>query len=189
MMATSAMALTYTSTLTDLLGYQVLGSTPTIASAPPVLDGAGAVKFNTIFAFAAQTNAYVAYGLTFSTPLNLTGYDTFQLVVTNLNENPWNFGLFVGTPNINSIPASVAVDSSAILTLDLTTLSSPELASIDALGLYITENLPIIGANGRQDFTAEFSAAPVPEPGTMMLLGFGMLGLAIYGKRRMNKEA
>ena len=30
---------------------------------------------------------------------------------------------------------------------------------------------------------------PVPEPGTMALLGFGMLGLAIFGKRRMNKEA
>jgi hypothetical protein len=30
---------------------------------------------------------------------------------------------------------------------------------------------------------------PVPEPGTMMLFGFGMLGLAVYGKRRMNKEA
>lgn len=33
------------------------------------------------------------------------------------------------------------------------------------------------------------SVAPVPEPGTMMLLGIGMLGLAVYGKRRMNKEA
>ncbi|ABL00040.1 PEP-CTERM sorting domain-containing protein [Pelobacter propionicus] len=33
------------------------------------------------------------------------------------------------------------------------------------------------------------SIAPVPEPGTMVLLGAGMLGLAIFGKRRMNREA
>ena len=28
----------------------------------------------------------------------------------------------------------------------------------------------------------------VPEPGTLMLLGAGLLGFAVYGKRRMNKK-
>ncbi len=55
-------------------------------------------------------------------------------------------------------------------------------------------NASLWSTEGNFDFnyatlSADTGAAPVPEPGTMMLLGFGMLGLAVYGKRRMNREA
>jgi len=45
------------------------------------------------------------------------------------------------------------------------------------------------GTNTNVTGFAADGAAPVPEPGTMVLLGIGMLGLGIFGKRRLNKEA
>jgi hypothetical protein len=46
---------------------------------------------------------------------------------------------------------------------------------------------PGTDASGLSIYQGLVTTAPVPEPGTMMLLGFGMLGLVIYGKRRTVK--
>lgn len=40
----------------------------------------------------------------------------------------------------------------------------------------------------RPGFEGTATTTPVPEPGTMMLLGIGMVGLVVYGRRRMRKE-
>lgn len=188
MMATSAMALTYSPTLNDLLNFKVLGTSPVEEASLPYDDGLGEAYFTVKFEPTPYTNAYAAYGLTFSSPLNLSGYDKYQLVIANLNENPWNFGLFIGE-TLYSAPTSIANETSGLLTLDLTSLSDSVLANVTNIGLYVTANVPIVGENNRYDYNAEFAASPVPEPGTMVLLGAGLLGLAIYGKRRMNKEA
>lgn len=42
--------------------------------------------------------------------------------------------------------------------------------------------------DGATAFSAESSTAPVPEPGTVALLGAGLFVLAVYGKRRLNRD-
>lgn len=49
---------------------------------------------------------------------------------------------------------------------------------------------PYRGTNGwDQQINDPVSGAAVPEPSTMMLLGAGVLGLGLYGRRRARKEA
>lgn len=42
--------------------------------------------------------------------------------------------------------------------------------------------------DGGTTFSAQSSPPPVPEPGTIVLLGAGLFGLAVFGKRRLNHE-
>jgi hypothetical protein len=44
------------------------------------------------------------------------------------------------------------------------------------------------GWDKSSDVNIQVYGAPVPEPGTIALLGLGMAGLAVYGKRRKNSK-
>jgi hypothetical protein len=53
----------------------------------------------------------------------------------------------------------------------------------------LTQEVEITHAATGGSSSFDATLQPIPEPGTMMLVGLGMLGMAVYGKRRMNKEA
>ena len=107
----------------------------------------------------------------------------------NIPSNPWRYlsggeKIATGLDIINYGESSqgntgfAASDNHFVATFD-----------ISAIGADLNNNLLFhTTMECGNDNLMGYAPAPVPEPGTMMLLGFGMLGLAVYGKRRMNKE-
>ncbi|HBG07230.1 MAG TPA: hypothetical protein DDY22_17165 [Geobacter sp.] len=56
----------------------------------------------------------------------------------------------------------------------------------DSFFYSVSGTADVWSSNVFSQFSVQEGAAPVPEPGTMMLLGAGFLGLAVLGKRRKN---
>lgn len=74
---------------------------------------------------------------------------------------------------------------SAILSANDRTLTALDFEELDTLSL-IYAGLHVGSLPNGDSIWLGATSTPVPEPGTMILFGAGIFGLAIYGKRRRN---
>lgn len=142
-----------------------------------------------------------------SNPESLNSYWSSAPVAVPYNwpinaENAIVYEFDAGVTGLNNVTAKFGVDNGVFVWLDGTYLNgwmapggvvsyeySQSIGSLSAGDHYLQILREDHGGSDGYTILVTGDVAPVPEPGTLMLLGMGMLGLAVYGKRRMNKEA
>jgi PEP-CTERM motif-containing protein len=68
---------------------------------------------------------------------------------------------------------------------NFSSLTTTHFDAVNPFSLKEIITLDFGNSRGWSSFDAQIDLTPVPEPGTFVLVGAGLLGLAIYGKRRM----
>lgn len=210
MLATSAMAvpltaleLTATGAASPVLIYD--NGTGDVSSAAGIVAWSGNLG-DFLFNIAAGSTA-PAIGSAADPQMHLTGFanagataGTFTVKFSSTDFGPMGASLngFISSMNGAGGVQSLDVYFDAGNALFATTTQIANINTINTFDVYNGVpasnpfSLTMIATMNVNPFAAasfDNTVAPVPEPGTMMLLGIGMLGMAVYGKRRMNKEA
>jgi hypothetical protein len=152
------------------------------------LATASEVIFGTVFlnnVLVPPTGSFAPLATDASPPATVT--------YSNLVFNPSTAESPLWTLTYNGITYSFNIDTVSVVTQTSSPFQYLSLAGEGMLSITGYDPTPgtwTFSSNGTNGSTIGFTAeSAVPEPGTMMLLGIGMLGLAVYGKRRLNKEA
>lgn len=125
-----------------------------------------------------------------STSIMLDSSATFlSLDVSNINETFWDFELFVtdGITTQSGVVTMTPDGSVVTLTVDLAGLDLN-----NPLTVFVRVNNPMLGddvtipegASGAAEFRITSTPLSVPEPGTLLLLGLGLLGIPAIARLR-----
>ncbi|WP_136516169.1 PEP-CTERM sorting domain-containing protein [Geomonas edaphica] len=117
------------------------------------------------------------------TDTGFTGaFSSFQAAIGGTTGGTVKYSTYFDTAN-------TAFAMSTLLTEELYSgLAFSDVNIASALGLDVPYSLTQaleITHTGHASTSFDAELAPVPEPGTFMLLGAGLLGLAVYGRRRV----
>jgi hypothetical protein len=119
---------------------------------------------------------------------DLSAYDGFGLCIENVNENAWDFGVIAIDGSFSYDQADffeIPIFVPTCFTVDFNLVDATD---IHHVGFYVADDVPQ-GAQA-DDYVYEVRVAPLPEPGTLALFGFGLAGAAAsYRRKRAAKKA
>jgi hypothetical protein len=147
----------------------------------------------------ATTAQVIGAALGIAPTNSLVGFDSYSLYLENDNDDEWfvNIHLNTGYTDLGESDnyyengwTALPGNSSVVLSIDLT--GAANLNHVTNIGINVGGNMNGgsggVPGNPSNPDVFHVSAAPIPEPSTILLLGLGFLGLGAYGWSRKKKS-